>query len=248
MRNLTRIFLAVLCVFVVSAAPQAQQRPAAAASLSMEQFIDQFIKAETTLVGRLDDYQPVVEVYLQNQVATADPKLGAVPTHDDYFLGVFDGANGPNAIALSKGRGWFKPAGIMNRPFGFEYVPAGFAATIVPDLQVFDHSRYDFKFVRREFLDEVRTVVFEVWPKNRKEYGFKGRVWVEDRGFNIVRFNGISREADGALSKFFRRKVSFHIDSWRVNVQPGVWLPGYVYFEETDFDDYLDKGYNAKPA
>jgi hypothetical protein len=82
-----------------------------------------------------------------------------------------------------------------------------------------------------------------VWPKNRKEVGFKGRVWVEDRGFNIVRFNGISREADGALSKFFRRKVSFHVDSWRVNVQPGVWLPGYVYFEETDFDDY-----RAKPA
>ncbi len=246
MPTLTRILLAVLCVFVVSASPQAQQRPGAAATLSMEQFIDQFIKAEATLVGRLDDYQPVVEVYIQNQTATADPKLGAVPTRDDYFLGVFDGSNGPSAIPLSAGRGWFKPAGVMNRPFGLEYVPAGFAATIVPDLNVLDRARYDYKFVRREFLDEVRTVVFEVWPKNRKEYGFKGRIWVEDRGFNVVRFNGISREADNALSKLFRRKVSFHIDSWRVNVQPGVWLPGYVYFEETDFDDYLDKHFDAK--
>jgi hypothetical protein len=248
MRNLSRFFLVLLGVVVVSAAPQAQQRPAAAAALSMEQFIDSFIKAETTLVGRLDDYQPVVEVYIQNQVATADPKLGAIPTHDDYFLGVFDGSNGPSAIPLSTGRGWFKPAGIMNRPFGLEYVPAGFAATIVPDLDVLDRARYEYKFVRREFLDEVRTVVFEVWPKNPKEYGFKGRIWVEDRGFNVVRFNGISREADGALSKFFKRKVSFHIDSWRVNVQPGVWLPGYVYFEETDFGDYLAKGFTAKPA
>ena len=249
MRNLTRIFPVVLCVIAMSAAPQAQQPAAGAApSLSMDQFIEQFIKAETTLVGRLDDYQPVVEVYIQNQVAMADPKLGAVPTHDDYFLGVFDGANGPNAIPLSQGRGWFKPAGLMNRPFGLQYVPAGFAATIVPDLDVLDRARYEYKFVRREFLDEVRTVVFEVWPKNRQEYGFKGRIWVEDRGFNVVRFNGISREADGALSKFFKRKVSFHLDSWRVNVQPGVWLPGYVYFEETDFDDYRSKGFNAKPA
>src|SRR5205085_10382347 len=85
---------------------------------------------------------------------------------------------------------------------------------------------------------EVRTIVLDVQPKGKNQEGFKGRIWVEDRDFNIVRFNGISREADKWLSKFFRRALSFHIDSWRINVQPGVWLPAYVYFEVTDFEVY----------
>ena len=41
--------------------------------------------------------------------------------------------------------GWFRPAGLMNRPFGFDYVPSGFAATTVPDVSVFDRERYDFE-------------------------------------------------------------------------------------------------------
>jgi hypothetical protein len=236
MQTLSRVLFFVLSVLAMTAAaPQAQQLQQSNSSLTMEQFIERFMKAESSLMGRLGDYYPVVEVYLQS--LAPDPKLGTVPTRDDYFLGQFDGTEGPDALPLSPGRGWFRPAGLMNRPFGFEYVPAGFAATTVPDRRVFDNERYEFRFVRREFLDEVRCVVFEVWPKNRKEHGFKGRIWVEERSFNIVRFNGISREADNTLSKFFRRNLSFHLDSWRVNVRPDVWLPGYVYFEETDFDD-----------
>src|SRR5262249_60705156 len=36
---------------------------------------------------------------------------------------------------------------------------------------------------------------------------------------------------------FFRRTLSFHVDGWRVNVLPGVWVPSYVYCEETDLND-----------
>ena len=235
MRNLTRMLLVLSSVLVLSAVSHAQQPAPAAGVLSLDEFIDRLTKAEAALTARLGDYHPVVEVYLQN--LAPDPNLGTVPTRDDYFLGQFEGKGGPAALALSPGRGWFRPAGLMNRPFGFEYVPSGFAATTIPDRKVFDRTRYDFTFVRREFLDEVRCIVLEVRPKGGDNDGFKGRIWVEDRGFNIVRFNGISREVDSALSKFFRKKLSFHLDSWRVNVQPDIWLPGYVYFEETDFDE-----------
>ena len=227
----TRILSLLALLVLVNSASYAQQ-PAAQ---GLGQVIERLAKAESSLAGRLGDYHPVVEVYIQNLVA--DRTLGGVPVRDDYFLGQFDGAEGPSAAPLSPGRGWFRPAGLMNRPFGFNYVPSGFAATTVPDRRVLDTARYDFMFVRREFLDEVRCLVLEVRSKRGDRDGFKGRIWVEDRDFNIVRFNGISREADSALSRFFRRRLSFHIDSWRVNVQPGVWLPGYVYFEETDFDD-----------
>jgi hypothetical protein len=38
------------------------------------------------------------------------------------------------------------------------------------------------------------------------------------------------------LSGLFKRTVSFHVDGWRVNVMPGLWLPSYVYSEETDLN------------
>lgn len=237
MRNLSRIGLVALSLIVLSAAPRAQQLPPAGGSaMSMDAFIDRLTKAESTLTAGMGTYHPLVEVYLQH--LAPDPTVGSVPTRDDYFLGQFDGKDRLNLSPLSAGRGWFRAAGLMNRPFGFEYVPSGFAATTVPDRRVLDRDRYEFKFIRREFLDEVRTLVLDVQPTGDDRDGFKGRIWVEDRDFHIVRFNGISREVDRSLSRFFSRKLSFHVDSWRVNVRPGVWLPAYVYFEETDFDEY----------
>jgi len=234
--HLPRIGLVVLSLIVLSRAPHAQQLPPSGGSaISMDEFVDRLTKAESALTARLGAYRPVVEVYLQHLVP--DPKVGAVPIRDDYFLGQFDGKDGPNVTPLSPGRGWFRPAGLMNRPFGFEYVSSGFAATTVPDRRVLDRTRYEFTFVRREFLNEVRCLVLDVQLKDDGGAGFKGRIWVEDRGFNIVRFNGISREIDDSLSRFFRKKLSLHVDSWRVNVLPGVWLPADVYFEETDFED-----------
>jgi hypothetical protein len=76
-----------------------------------------------------------------------------------------------------------------------------------------------------------------VQPKKDVRDGFSGRIWVEDRDYNIVRFNGISRVVDQKLSNLFKRKLWFHVDSWRTNVLPGIWLPSYVYVEETDLPD-----------
>lgn len=58
---------------------------------------------------------------------------------------------------------------------------------------------------------------------------FEGRVWVEDQGYHIVRLNGTY----GKHGDF-----TFHFDSWRENLQPGLWLPVYVYSEETDLAKY----------
>ncbi len=236
MRTLPRLGLVLLTVVALSHTPHAQQAPPGNGSaLSMDAFIDRLTKAESVLTVRMGTYHPVAEVYIQN--LAPDPKVASVPARDDYFLGQFDSTNGPTLTPLGPNRGGFRTPGLMNRPFGLRYVPSGFAATTVPDRQVIDRTRYEFTFVRREFLDEVRCLVFEVQAKGGYAGGFKGRIWVEDRDFNIVRFNGISREVDRSLSRLFRKKLTFHIDSWRVNVLPGVWLPAYVYFEETDSKD-----------
>jgi hypothetical protein len=93
----------------------------------------------------------------------------------------------------------------------------------------FDQQHYAFSYVRREFLGSVRTWVYDVHPKVSGMGRFYGRVWVEDEGGNVVRFNGTYT---GPVSED-SSKYYFHFDSWRMNVQPDIWLPVAIYVEET---------------
>ena len=69
-------------------------------------------------------------------------------------------------------------------------------------------------------------------PKSGKGR-FKGRVWAEDQGFTIVRFNGVYTPLAGINS------FNLHFDSWRMNVQPGLWLPSFVFSQESDLKEFL---------
>src|ERR1700752_4647856 len=93
----------------------------------------------------------------------------------------------------------------------------------------FDREHYDFRYARREFLGDIRCLVFDVTPKKNSGKGrFLGRVWVEDQEYNIVRLNGTYAPAP-------RNSYFFHMDSWRLNLIPGYWVPSYIYSEEGDF-------------
>jgi hypothetical protein len=50
---------------------------------------------------------------------------------------------------------------------------------------------------------------------------------VEGFDYNVVRYNGIRVNPE-------KRSRYFHIDGWRQNLQPGIWLPTYIYSEETE--------------
>jgi hypothetical protein len=68
----------------------------------------------------------------------------------------------------------------------------------------------------------------DVQPREHAPNGlFAGRMWVEDKDFNVVRFNGTYTNGSNYDSYL-------HFDSWRANMQPGTWLPSYVYSEESD--------------
>jgi hypothetical protein len=108
------------------------------------------------------------------------------------------------------------------------------------DTNGFDKQHYKFDYVRREFLGEVRCLVFDVTPQEKTGKGrFLGRIWVEDQGFNIVRFNGAYGGA-GHASWYF------HFDSWRTNAQAGLWVPSFVYSEEKDLHYALTKKLDFK--
>jgi hypothetical protein len=151
-----------------------------------------------------------------------------MPMSDSYFLGRFEWREGPVLALMADAKRVGNSAGERR---GF--IPDGFAAMAAPDWKPMDRTRYDFKFIRREFLGEVRTMLFDVTPKAGALTGFSGRIWVEERGYNIVRYNGVNRNVKGPR---FRKKVHLHVDGWRVNSGNGQWLPAYVHCEETDLE------------
>jgi hypothetical protein len=61
---------------------------------------------------------------------------------------------------------------------------------------------------------------------------------VEDQDYNIVRLNGMY--GPGSATNSF-----FHLDSWRLNLVPGYWVPAYIYSEEGDFGP-AKKEFNSK--
>jgi hypothetical protein len=132
--------------------------------------------------------------------------------------------------APQKGTSWLLfRSGPKNQTMAF--LPRGFGQMAIPDLNGFNRETYSFEYVRREFLGEVRCLVFDVAPLHRAEAGrFMGRIWVEDQDDSIVRFNGtyVSTEA----SKGVAAERYFHFDSWRVNVGPAEWAPSEIYVEE----------------
>jgi len=198
---------------------------------TMDQVVDRFIEREHTLIKALATRTPVVETYLQN--LTADPQLGPVPSEDHYFLGRMDmGESVDRKDYLKdqdKGGMETRLMGGFHKLFKVQYQPLGFSWMVYVDRTDFDRGHYDFHYIRREFLGDVRCLVFDVTPKKTAGKGrFLGRVWVEDQDFNIVRMNGTY--APAARNSFY-----FHMDSWRLNLIPGYWVPAYIYSEEGDF-------------
>jgi hypothetical protein len=200
--------------------------------------VEKAIGQEKVLIKNIQLRTPLVETYIQD--VKPDVKLYQVPVDDQYILSRVDFGKSfidkPYEPRAAAKHGFFKGsfASItgLTKALGLErftYSPSGFMQMMFLDPTGFDSQHYVFSYVRREFLGSVRTWVFDVHPKVPGMGRFYGRIWIEDEGGNVVRFNGTytgPRNEDS--SKYY-----FHFDSWRMNVQPGIWLPVAVYVEET---------------
>jgi len=237
----------VLALFVVSAIAVAEQtssapqnsQPASATPAAqvpqgppttMDQVVDRTIEREKALTKFLATRTPVVETYLQN--LTQDPQLGPIPKDDRYFLGRMDLSESIDRSDYLKDKDESMQKHLLGgftKMFKFQYQPLGFSWMIYADRNDFDRQHYEFRYVRREFQGDVRCLVFDVTPKKDAGRGrFLGRIWVEDQDFNIVRLNGTYTHPS-------RNSYYFHMDSWRLNLLPGYWVPAYIYSEEGDF-------------
>lgn len=233
--SFVRLFPAVTGLLLTAGAiagqPGGSQAPAAAPALTLEAVAARAAAREADTLQSLKVYRPILEVYLQRLGLSASGE----PTvrQDSYLLGRFNWFKGPR-FQDPDGR-WEAPEmaleGVAGERLGFR--AHGFAATLAPDWRGLDPVRYTHTHVRRETLGEARCFVIDLTPKKRDD-GFVGRIWVEDRTFQIVRFNGINRAAE---REHFGRPVRFNVDGWRANVLPGLWLPSYVYVEEATEGD-----------
>jgi len=180
--------------------------------------IEKIVAGEQEFLAKIKTLQPFLETYIQEFGEGAEDGLAS----DHYMLGRLDLTKGVGQNGIAQSAGFQKRAHSKNITF----LPTGWAQMTLPDAGGLNRSVYDFEYSRREFLGDVRCLVFEVSPKDKKVAGkFMGTIWVEDQEFRIVRFNGTYTHSKSSW-------LFFHFDSWRVNVAPGVWAPAFVYVEE----------------
>jgi len=202
-------------------------------NIRLDQVVDRVVQQEAAFMDSLRDYSPLVETYIQEM--RADKELGTVPERDQYFLAKGDFSQGiRDRVFIGAGSNSARhrlavfSKLLPSSAFAMKYLEAGFLQGIILDTGGFDQSSYKFDFLRREFLGDVRCIVFDVTPRQGSGQGrFLGRIWVEDQDYHVVRFSGVRVNAP-------RFRYYFHFDSWRVNMGPGAWLPAYVYTEEND--------------
>ena len=217
-------------------AGQTPQAGSAAAGpvTTVNQAIDRIIAREHEEVATIRHYSPLIETYIQDM--KPDPNMGAIPVHDHYFLGQANLVKGvvDNSM-LSRRRGRFDEFNPLYHVAGFfkaDFVPEGFLQMIYIDTNGFDRQHYQFDYVRTEFLGDVKCVVFDVTPLPKSGRGrFKGRLWAENQDYTVVRFNGVYTPVAGING------YNLHFDSWRMNMQPGMWLPAFIFSQESDMKD-----------
>jgi hypothetical protein len=203
--------------------------------------VDRTIAREDELMRSLQHFRPRVETYLQSW--QPDSELGSIPIGDRYFLGRLQfGKDIETRSFLPQPRsGILRPSFLgsgLRWASGLQYDLDSFAQGSLVDYQGLDRAHYQFQFVRSEFLSDLRCLVFDVLPRQHAGRGrFNGRIWVEDHDYSIVRFKGVRVDPP-------RLHVFFHFDSWRQELQPKLWLPVYVYAEESD----LKLPMHRKPA
>ena len=199
---------------------EASESPEAAALL------DRIVANERQNNARLKEYSPRVETYVQ--FYRPDEQLGDVPWNDAHFLGRIQFGADTREVSFNSesGLAWLR------------HIPTTFRAHLRTDnfavdpitalVDNFDRKHYAFEPVRWEYLGDVRCLAIDVKPRSPVGIGaFEGRIWVEEHNYAIVRVNGV---------RVHPARLSFytHFDCWRENLQPGVWLPVYIYSQESD--------------
>jgi hypothetical protein len=198
---------------------QAQQQPAELPTDRNAIMFSQ--RAEGALFAALRKETPLAEAYFQR----FEPSViqGFVPTADFYALGRFSWVAEPGVENLSTPDSKTKDQ---------QLVLDGIARIMVPDWRLLTPDRYAFQFQGVTFLGTLRCLLYDVTPLHPAEDGFRGRIYLEDKEWNIVRFTGIINRVDTDFAGLRNRSSAFRVDTWRMNIGTDTWVPAYSYLEQ----------------
>jgi len=92
-------------------------------------------------------------------------------------------------------------------------------------------ARYSIKFVERQKIDELNTYLFSVEPaaqrnakhKEGEPFPFKGRIWIDDQDFQVVKVEGRAITVKDDKERFPK------FEYYRENVDGHLWMPSFVY-------------------
>ncbi|MGB2642178.1 MAG: hypothetical protein WA853_03130 [Candidatus Acidiferrum sp.] len=194
--------------------------------LNLQDVVNQIIARENDEITDITLYTPIMETYIQ--AMKPDKSLGMVPKSDYYFLGQLE-FNSNRVPKLDP---------IVHHPktgafLQWSFQPDGFAEMVFVDSRGLDKENYQFTYRGREFLGEIRCLVFDLVPKPKSGRGrFLGRIWVDEKSFTIVRANGEYTNGGRLSSLRFSQGAYFHFETWRSNVRSNLWLPSYIYTQE----------------
>ena len=88
--------------------------------------------------------------------------------------------------------------------------------------------KYNIKYVDHVQLDELTAYVFDVAPKTleKNQRYFQGRIWVEDKDFEIVKTDG--KAVPDIRKKGGEENVFPRFETFRENVEGHYWFPTYT--------------------
>ena len=181
------ILVGMLCVVPLAAQPQQSTN-------AFNDVVSKVIARENQEMGVIRQRSPLVETYIQ-KVRVTENDGSWQPDGDHYFIGRAEFSKGLDLqplVARNDDPLRHSVASLARLfDFGTEFLPKGFLQMIYLDNNGLDAQNYNYDYVRRQFLGEVRTLVFDVTPSKKSAKGrFAGRIWVEDQTYTIVRFNG----------------------------------------------------------
>jgi len=94
-------------------------------------------------------------------------------------------------------------------------------------------GEYDILYVGQQKQDELNTYVFDIAPKQivgKKRY-FQGRIWVDDRDFQIVETFG--KTVPDIRKKKGQENLFPKFTTWREQIDGKYWFPTYTRAEDT---------------
>jgi hypothetical protein len=193
----------------------------------MVNIIRQVIISENRYNIKMMEYSPRIETYIQYY--DPDSTLGDVARNDGIFLGrlKFDTVEKEVSFIGDSGTIWSRHRpGLRSK--ARLYLDQFALEPLAVDSEEFDQRHYTFEPVRWEYLGDIRCLAIDVHPRLPAGVGaFEGRIWVEDHDYAVVRLNGTRINPP-------RHSFYVHFDCWRENLLPGVWLPVYIYSQESE--------------